>query len=206
MAEAIIEKTAKPTLQDARKAFTRAHICDAARELFYREGYAATTFEQIAQAAGTRRTTLYSHFRDKAEILEAIGDEYHDGLRSLVEGLRSPEPTRPEIDIWIATLVTYVVQQRAPATLLIGLGIGQDKPTPIQKWSDGFARALGSRLPAFRKAIDPGEVDPKVAAWARVVLRELSLACLDAARDQSSKSAVLEVAADLFENFINSYK
>lgn len=205
MAEKTIERTGKPSLHDARKAFTRAHICDAARELFYSAGYAATTFEQIAQAAGTRRTTLYSHFRDKGEILEAIGDEYHKGLRQLVEELNGPRPSRPEIDRWIAALVAYVVSERAPATLLIGLGISRDRPTPVQKWSDAFAHALAGRIPAFRKAITPGESDSKIAAWARVVLRELSLACLEAAREQQAGRAMLEVAADLFERFVNDY-
>lgn len=82
----------KPTLQAARKAFARTHICNAARELFHDQGYGATTFDQIAKAAGTRRTTLYSHFRDKAEILELIAEEYQQGLCALVAMLEGPVP------------------------------------------------------------------------------------------------------------------
>lgn len=190
------------SLQDAKKAFTRAHICEAARDLFYRQGYAATTFEQIAAAAGTRRTTLYSHYRDKAEILEVIGDEYHEGLRTLAEALPGPIPSRSEIDRWIAELVAYVTQQRAPATLLIGLGIGADKPAAIEKWSGSFLGTLAEHIPAFQKAIAKGDEAREARAWARVVLRELSLCCLEAAREPSSAGTILRVAAELFGRFV----
>jgi AcrR family transcriptional regulator len=193
------------SLQEAKKAFARARICDAARDLFYRQGYAATTFEQIATAAGTRRTTLYSHYRDKAEILEAIGDEYHEGLRQLAAALPGPIPSRPEIDRWIAQLVDYVTQQRTPATLLIGLGIGADKPAAIEKWSGGFLGALADHIPAFQKAIAKGKEAQLASAWARVVIRELSLCCLEAARDPKAARTILGVAADLFSRFVEDF-
>ena len=55
-----------------KKAKTRALICDTARELFFAHGFEATTMEQIASSAGTRRSTLYTHFRDKNQILTEI--------------------------------------------------------------------------------------------------------------------------------------
>jgi AcrR family transcriptional regulator len=202
MAEGTPQAVDAPSLQNARKAFTRTHICNAARELFYRQGYAATTFEHVAKAAGTRRTTLYSHFRDKAEILEAIGDEYHEGLCRLAEDLPGPTPSRSQIDAWIVKLVEYVVRERAPATLLISLGISEDKPTQVEKWSNSFLRALAVRLPAFRRAVEPGAENLLATAWARVVLRELSLGCLEAARTHGTESVILDVIADLFGRFV----
>ena len=194
-----------PTLQTARKAFTRTHICQAARELFFQQGYASTTLDQIASAAGTRRTTLYSHFRDKAEILEQIADEYQDGLCALVDLLHGPVPTRQHVQIWIANIVDFVRRERAPATLIIGLGIGQDTPDAIQRTSERFAQALAARVSAFANAASPDPQHGRTKAWARVALRELSLACLQAARDDPGSEDALAVATDLFAWFVREH-
>jgi AcrR family transcriptional regulator len=196
-----------PSLRDARKAFVRSHICDAARDLFFRQGYTATTFEQIALAAGTRRTTLYSHFADKAEILDAIGRDYHRRLCVLVDELPGPVPTRAEIDRWIGKLVGFVLKERTPATLLIGLGVAHDAPPAVERVSHSFQEALAARLPAFARAALPGPQHDKVRAMARLILRELSLGCLEAAREDPPLAAgelpaILEVVADLFERFV----
>lgn len=192
----------KPSLQAARKAFARTHICSAARELFHAQGYGATTFDQIAKAAGTRRTTLYSHFRDKAEILELIAEEYQAGLCALVAMLDGPVPSRPEIESWIAAMVEFVAAERAPATLVIGLGVGQDTPDAIKRTSERFPIALADRIPAFAKTMKAGEDNGRARAWAKVVLRELSLACLQAARKDPGSAEGVTVAADLFAWFV----
>lgn len=195
----------KPTLHAARKAFARTHICNAARELFHSQGYGATTLDQIAKAAGTRRTTLYSHFRDKAEILEQIADEYQNGLCALIAMLDGPVPTRPQIEGWIAAMVEFVAAERAPATLVIGLGVGQDTPEAIKRTSERFPRALAARLPAFARTLDAGEANGRARAWAKVVLRELSLACLQAARKEPGSAESVIVAADLFGWFVHEF-
>ncbi len=195
----------KPSLQAARKEFARAHICNAARELFHSQGYAATTFDQIAKAAGTRRTTLYSHFRDKAEILEHIADAYQERLCALVAMLDGPIPARAQIDAWVAAMVDLVAAERAPATLVIGLGVGQDTPDAILRASERFPRALATRVAAFGKTRDAGPDNGRARAWSRVVLRELSLACLQAARQDPGSAESVVVAADLFDWFVQEY-
>ncbi|MDO6414472.1 TetR/AcrR family transcriptional regulator [Sphingomonas sp. BIUV-7] len=196
---------APPSLQQARKAFARGHICDAARDLFFRHGYAATTFEQIAKAAGTRRTTLYSHFTDKAEILEAIGLDYYAGLGRIIETLPGPVPDRAAIDKWIADLVAFVVSQKTPATLLIGLGVGHDTPSVVQKVSQSFQDALAARFPAFARAEQPGPEHAYVRALSKIILRELGLGCLEAAREDGDGCALLGIVADMFEKFVRDY-
>ena len=192
-----------PSLQEARKAFARTHISHAARELFFTQGYSATSFDQIAKASGTRRTTLYSHFRDKAEILEQIANEYQDGLCALVEKLDGPVPTRNQIEAWIGVVVDFVRQERAPATLVIGLGIGQETPDAIQRTSERFPQALAERISAFRKALEQGY--PRTRAWSKIVLRELSLACLQAARDEAESEDAIEVVTDLLDHFVREH-
>jgi AcrR family transcriptional regulator len=48
---------------------TRARIANAALELFVHRGYAETTIDQIAEAAGVGRRTVFRHFATKEAIL-----------------------------------------------------------------------------------------------------------------------------------------
>lgn len=47
-------------------------ITEIAAELFYRQGYDATSMQDIAVAAKINKSSLYHHIRGKEEILEAI--------------------------------------------------------------------------------------------------------------------------------------
>ena len=51
---------------------TRAHIVEAADQLFYRQGYDHTSFADIADEVHISRGNFYYHFRTKDEILDAV--------------------------------------------------------------------------------------------------------------------------------------
>lgn len=55
-----------------RSAATRGRLMSVARALFAAAGYAATGTEAILDGAGVKRGALYHHFRDKAELFEAV--------------------------------------------------------------------------------------------------------------------------------------
>lgn len=67
------------TLRDRQKQQTRQLLMDAAVDLFGDKGYAATTVDEIAAAAGTTRATFYLHFASKAELMKALIDHV-DGI------------------------------------------------------------------------------------------------------------------------------
>lgn len=50
----------------------RARILEQARRLFLEQGYAAVSMQQIADAAGVNKATLYHHFRDKEDLFLAV--------------------------------------------------------------------------------------------------------------------------------------
>lgn len=54
---------------------TRQQIVDAADDLFYGQGFAQTSFADIAAAVNISRGNFYYHFRTKDEILEAVIDK-----------------------------------------------------------------------------------------------------------------------------------
>jgi AcrR family transcriptional regulator len=59
----------------AQKEMTRRLLLSTALELFESKGYAATTIDEIAAAAGTTRVTFYAYFPSRADLMkELIGE------------------------------------------------------------------------------------------------------------------------------------
>src|ERR1700724_4454263 len=52
----------------------RAEILDAAEALYAKKGWDALTVDQVARSARLSRALVYVYFRDKEELLFAIGE------------------------------------------------------------------------------------------------------------------------------------
>ncbi|MEQ9635530.1 MAG: TetR/AcrR family transcriptional regulator [Devosia marina] len=63
--------------QEDRRAATRRALVAAARTLFAKKGYAATSTPEIVKAAGVTRGALYHHFADKQALFAAVVEEEH---------------------------------------------------------------------------------------------------------------------------------
>ena len=61
---------ARKTKEDAE--LTRCSILDAAEEAFHAHGVAGTSLQNIAEAAGVTRGAVYWHFKDKADLFNAM--------------------------------------------------------------------------------------------------------------------------------------
>ena len=66
-------------------------IIDAAEKLFAQRDYTEVTIAGIARAAGLARSTVYLHFRGKAEIGVACQDRVHQRLLEFLRALMSRE-------------------------------------------------------------------------------------------------------------------
>lgn len=51
---------------------TREKIIDAAIDLFSKKGFEAASMREISEAVGIKKSSIYSHFKGKDEILETI--------------------------------------------------------------------------------------------------------------------------------------
>lgn len=67
------------TLRDVQKRQTHALLLAKGLELFGSKGYAATTIDDIAAAAGATRPTFYAHFGSKAALMMELIAEV-DGI------------------------------------------------------------------------------------------------------------------------------
>jgi AcrR family transcriptional regulator len=68
------------SLRAAQKAMTRKLLLDTALEMFQAKGYASTTIDDIAAAAGTTRATFYAHFPSRLELMKALIGELNEHL------------------------------------------------------------------------------------------------------------------------------
>ena len=75
-------KTGVSTYRQQQAAETKLRIATAAQTLFARDGYAVTSMEAIAQAAGVGTRTVYAAFGAKREILNAICERWLERARA----------------------------------------------------------------------------------------------------------------------------
>lgn len=72
---------------------TRVRILDTAAGLFHRQGFAATTINQILKHSGISKGNLYFHFSGKEEIgLAVLEREKSDLMQFLAEALEQDAP------------------------------------------------------------------------------------------------------------------
>ncbi len=90
--------------RERQKENLRQEILDAARKLFVEEGYDNVTMRRVAEQIEYSPTTIYLHFKDKADLcfslcqetfaklagqFEALGHEFTNPVSSLKKGLRT---------------------------------------------------------------------------------------------------------------------
>jgi AcrR family transcriptional regulator len=65
----------------------RKEICAAALELFSSKGFHETTMEEVANAAGVAKGTIYLYFESKEHLLLALKRDFMAGLTEAITGI-----------------------------------------------------------------------------------------------------------------------
>jgi AcrR family transcriptional regulator len=77
-------------LRERKKARTRRAIQEQAMRLFLAKGYAATTVQEIAAAAGVSHMTFFRYFPTKEDVV--LADDYDPLIAELVRARPAGEP------------------------------------------------------------------------------------------------------------------
>ncbi|MCA9505656.1 MAG: TetR/AcrR family transcriptional regulator [Myxococcota bacterium] len=64
--------------RDDKKAESRRRILDAAKDVFFRDGFMRANLDEIAEKAGVAKGTLYRYFESKADLYVAVLVENHE--------------------------------------------------------------------------------------------------------------------------------
>ena len=93
--------------------FKRRRILEEARELFFAHGYEATTLDAIAEALHVTKPFLYSYFRNKSEILNAICEVgITSSLQALDEAMGSDLGHRDKLRAIVERVTAIVIQNQ----------------------------------------------------------------------------------------------
>ncbi|WP_406422526.1 TetR/AcrR family transcriptional regulator [Streptomyces sp. NBC_00873] len=126
-------------LREAQKQMTRRLLLESGLEMFKTKGYAATTVDDIATAAGTTRVTFYAYFPSRSELMKALIDEQ---LNDALQRVSSPEHGS--------------TAQGLVATVVDGT------PEAIMAWLRRTADSWPAIRPIIRAGRDAAVVDPEL--------------------------------------------
>ncbi|MDH3519083.1 MAG: TetR/AcrR family transcriptional regulator [Myxococcales bacterium] len=88
------------SLREQKKAKSRRRILEAAREIFFRDGFMHANLDEVAQRAGVAKGTLYRYFDNKAELYVAVlahnGEIFQEKMRecAATRGVDPPDLIR----------------------------------------------------------------------------------------------------------------
>lgn len=97
----------------------REQILARAAELFARQGYTATTMNQVALACGVSKPSLYHYVRDKYQLLVEIAEDHVGRLKQLAAQAHA-QPLAPEARVraMIASFLDVYAQSQAAHRVL----------------------------------------------------------------------------------------
>jgi len=97
----------------------REQILARAAELFARQGYTATSMNQVALACGVSKPSLYHYVRDKYQLLVEIAED-HVGRLKVLAAEAHAEPAPPEVRLraMIASFLEVYAESQAAHRVL----------------------------------------------------------------------------------------
>jgi TetR/AcrR family transcriptional regulator len=103
-----------------RAGRTRAAILESAERLFAERGFSAARLEDVAEAVGIRRASLFYYFRDKAELYDAVLADVLGSLRErLASVLLGAGPLAERAEAAVSAWIDFVAARPAFARLLL---------------------------------------------------------------------------------------
>src|SRR5579875_208021 len=165
-----------PGLRERKKLQTRHNLEEAALRLFARQGFDATTVEDIAAEVEVSPRTFFRYFASKEAVLLTDDEALRDGLLAALRDRPSDEPILSAIhgavrivaaryeEIRNRLFLVYRLMTETPSLESHSLGLQA-------AWVSALAAEVGRRL-----GQDPGELAPRLVARA-------ALSCLHSAAE-----------------------
>ena len=154
---------AKPTPAGKRQA-----ILAAARSLFRTRGYAETTPEAVAEAAGVKPATVAKHFPNKADLFAGLYDQFHAAAFDPAEA--GPHPDAIQFWLNLPGRFDKVAKTYRDVVGLVVRGLAEAAdPELTEAIGAGLSRTADALVGLIREGQRAGMVrrgvDPTRAAW-----------------------------------------
>lgn len=188
--------------QAERTEATRGRLVATARRLFAEQGFAATSTEEILEAASVSRGAMYHHFSSKTELFQAVFEAVEDDLTAQViaAAIDETDPARRLARGFAAFLdqcrrsdVQRIVMLEGPTVL------GWDT------WHELDERyAFGSLKAVLSSAAEQGRLAPEsVDPWSHLLLGAIMQAGMVVARADDPDEAK-RAMTETFEKIISA--
>lgn len=172
--------------RSARKVETRRRIIQAASELFAEQGYTGTSMDQIAEAAGVSKGTIFYNYKNKSELFEQL---IRSAALTIADGMQQ---ARGQLRGWDAlsaatwSMVQAVDDAPAPAQIVVtelfrtqrpwAASLAESRTILMTPMVEIFEELAAERRALTGAALLPGSHLPSVAM---AVMGALVVATLD---------------------------
>jgi AcrR family transcriptional regulator len=133
----------------------REQLLEVALRLFAGRGFAATTMDDIATAAGVTKPLLYQHFTSKRALyLELVDSVARDMLVAINDATSQASGPRQQVEAGFAAYFDLVVTHQDAFRLLFGSDVPDDPELSraLRRVEDTVAEAVG---PLIDAGLDP---------------------------------------------------
>jgi TetR/AcrR family transcriptional regulator, transcriptional repressor for nem operon len=145
------------------KQFDQNEVLDRAMMLFWSQGYEATSIDQLVEATGINRGSLYGTFNDKNGIFLAVIDRYLETVaKSLMVTLSDPNP-RQAIERMFDSIVGRLSDPKFPRGCLI-VNTSLECPASGDAIARRIAQAIGQQESAIYRVLLRAQADSNLAA------------------------------------------
>ncbi|MFD7614154.1 TetR/AcrR family transcriptional regulator [Streptomyces sp. NPDC059828] len=134
----------------------RRQILDGAARCFARNGFHATSMQDVLSEVGLSAGAVYRYFRGKDELIVAIAEEAFGGVRAAFHEAADASPV-PTPDVLLGRVLRRLFEELAP-----GGGGQASAGLIIQVWTETLRNERLSRM------LDGAFADMR-GAWARLV-------------------------------------
>lgn len=187
----MVQKSNKPPVADIaapvppkRRGRPRAYQPDVALgkalDLFRKDGFAATSLDDLSAATGMNRPSLYGAFGDKRELFIKSYQRYRQDARAAMAGIfREELPIRKRLTrIYAVALDIYLSGDAGPRgcfTVMTAASEAVSDPDIRAMVLEGFAELDKAFAACFRRAKENGELPANADA---IVLAQLASATI----------------------------
>lgn len=152
----------------------RREVLDTAARLFHERGYMGTSMDEIADAVGLTKGSLYHYFASKTEILAAIYEEAADLVVAHTTVLEDDAPVEDIVRSLIRSILELIAEHRHHVTVYyqemrwMREWLPKRDATRIQKKVQTYIDYVDR---VVRRGMDEGvfrAADPRLSAYALV--------------------------------------
>jgi AcrR family transcriptional regulator len=175
-----VDAPAAPRRRGRPRAYQPDVALGKALDLFRKDGFAATSLDDLSAATGMNRPSLYGAFGDKRDLYIKSYQRYRDDARAaMVEIFRDELPIRKRLQrIYAVALDIYLSGESGPRgcfTVMTAASEAVSDPDIRAMVLEGFSELDKAFTTCFRRAKEKGEL-PETAD--PVILAQLASAAI----------------------------